>query len=53
MRDPTSRQRGRSTKTKHQLSGNNIRTESNIWPQVPEWARLLDITTVSRNVTST
>jgi hypothetical protein len=43
MTDPTSRQRGRPTKTKQQLLDNNIRTESNIWSQVPEWARQLDI----------
>jgi hypothetical protein len=24
---------------------NNVRTESNIWSQVPEWARYLDIMT--------
>jgi hypothetical protein len=45
MTDPTSRQRGRRKKTRQQISENNIRTESNIWSQVPEWARYLDIIT--------
>jgi hypothetical protein len=45
MTDPTSRQRGRPKKTRQQISENNIRTESNIWSQVPEWARYLDIMT--------
>jgi hypothetical protein len=45
MIDSTSRQRGRPTETRQQLSENNIRTESNIWPQVPEWARYFDILT--------
>jgi hypothetical protein len=45
MTDPTSRQRGRPTETRQQLSENNLRTESNIWSQVPEWARYLDILT--------
>jgi hypothetical protein len=45
MKNPTSRQRGRPTKTIQQLSENNLRTESNIWSQVPEWARYLDILT--------
>jgi hypothetical protein len=56
MTDPTSRQRGRPTETRQQISDNNGQTESNIWSQVPEWARHLDILTkltVSRNVTST
>jgi hypothetical protein len=53
MTDPTSRQRGRPTETRLQLLNNNLRTESNIWSQVPEWARNLDILTVRRNVTST
>jgi hypothetical protein len=42
---PTSRHRGRPTETRQQLSENNLRTESNIWSQVPEWARYLDILT--------
>jgi hypothetical protein len=45
MTDPTSRQRGRPTETRQQISENNLRTESNIWTQVPEWARYLDILT--------
>jgi hypothetical protein len=45
MTEPTSRQRGRPTETRQQLSGNNLRTESNIWSQVPEWTRYLDILT--------
>jgi hypothetical protein len=57
MTDPTSRQRGRLTETRHQLSDKNLRTESNIWSEVPEWARYLDILTdwltVSCNVAST
>jgi hypothetical protein len=43
MTDPTSRHRGRSTETRQQISENNLRTESNIWSQVPELARYLDI----------
>jgi hypothetical protein len=38
-----SRQRGRSIETR--LSENTLRTESNVWSQVPEWARYLDILT--------
>jgi hypothetical protein len=45
MTDPTSRQRGRPTETRQQLSDNNLWTESIIWSQVPEWARYLDILT--------
>jgi hypothetical protein len=45
MTDPTSRQRGHTTKTRQQISENNLRTHSNIWSQVPEWARYLDIMT--------
>jgi hypothetical protein len=45
MTDPTSRQRGRPTETRQQLSENILPTESNIWSQVPEWARYLDILT--------
>jgi hypothetical protein len=45
MTDPTSRQRGRPKKTRQQISEINLRTESNIWSQVPEWARYLDIMT--------
>jgi hypothetical protein len=36
MTDPTSRQRGRPTETGQQLSENKLRTESNIWSQVPD-----------------
>jgi hypothetical protein len=43
--DPTSRQGGRPTKTRQQISENNLRTDSNIWSQVLEWARYLDIIT--------
>jgi hypothetical protein len=43
MTDPTSRQRRRPIETKQQLSDNKLSTESNIWSQVPEWARNLDI----------
>jgi hypothetical protein len=43
--------------TRQQISENNLRAESNIWSQIPEWARYLDILTdcltVSCNVTST
>jgi hypothetical protein len=39
------RQRGRPKKTRQQISENNLPTESNIWSQVPEWARYLDIMT--------
>jgi hypothetical protein len=45
MRDPTLRQRGHSTETRQRLSENNLRTESNVWSQVPEWARYFDILT--------
>jgi hypothetical protein len=45
MTDPTSRQRGRPKKTRQQLSDNNLQAESNIWWQVPEWARYRDIMT--------
>jgi hypothetical protein len=43
--DPTYRQRGRPAETRQQLSENNLRTESNIWSQAPEWARHPDILT--------
>jgi hypothetical protein len=43
MTDPTYHQRGRPAETRQQLSENNLRTESNIWSQAPEWARYLDI----------
>jgi hypothetical protein len=43
MTDPASRQGGRPTETRQQLSDNNFRTESNIWTQVPELARQLDV----------
>jgi hypothetical protein len=39
------RQRGRPKKTRQQISENNLRTESNIWSKVPEWARYLHIMT--------
>jgi hypothetical protein len=42
MTDATSCQRGSPTDVKQQLSENNLRTESNIRSQVPEWARYLD-----------
>jgi hypothetical protein len=45
MTDPTSRQRGRRKKDKTAISENSFRTESNIWSQVTEWARYLDILT--------
>jgi hypothetical protein len=45
MTDPTSRQRGRPTETRQQLSEKNLGAKSNIWSQVPEWARYLDILT--------
>jgi hypothetical protein len=45
MTDLTSRQRGRPTETRHQLSDNNLQTENNIGPQAPQWARHLDILT--------
>jgi hypothetical protein len=45
MIDPTSRQKGRPTETRQQILENNLRTESNISSQVPEWARYLDILT--------
>jgi hypothetical protein len=60
MTDPTSRQRGRPTETRQQLWENNLRTESNIWSQVPrvdsiswhtDW--LTDRPTVNSNVIST
>jgi hypothetical protein len=41
----TSRHRGRPIETRQQISENNLRTERNIWSQVPEWARYLDILT--------
>jgi hypothetical protein len=34
-----------SLKTRQQISENNLRTERNIWSQVPEWDRYLDIMT--------
>jgi hypothetical protein len=45
MTDPTSRQRGRPTETRQQISENNLQTERNIWSQIPEWARYLEIMT--------
>jgi hypothetical protein len=48
---------GAPPEIRQQLSENNLRTESNIWSQVPEWTRYLNILTdwltVSCNVTST
>jgi hypothetical protein len=41
--DPSSRHR--NTETKPQHSDSNLPTGSNIWSQVPEWARHLDILT--------
>jgi hypothetical protein len=43
--DPSSRQRGRPTETRPQFPGSNVPTGSNIWSQVPEWARHQDILT--------
>jgi hypothetical protein len=51
--DPASRQRGHLTETRQQISENNLRTESNNWSQVLEWARYFDVLTVSCNVNST
>jgi hypothetical protein len=42
---PSSRQRGRPTETRQQLPNSNVPTGSNIWSQVPEWARHEDILT--------
>jgi hypothetical protein len=53
--EPTSRQRGHPTGTRLQLSENNLRTESNIWSQVPEWTLtywLTDWPTVCCKLTS-
>jgi hypothetical protein len=50
--DSSSRQRGPPTETGPQIS-DNLPRGSNIWSQVPEWARHLDILTeliVSRKV---
>jgi hypothetical protein len=38
-------QGGRPTEARQQLSDKNLRTESNIWSQVPKWDRYLDILT--------
>jgi hypothetical protein len=54
--DPSSRQRGRPTDTRPQLSDINFQTGSNIWSQIPEMTHsdwLTDWLTVSRKVTST
>jgi hypothetical protein len=45
MIDPTSRQKGHPTETRQQLSDINFQNGSNIWSQVPEWARYQDIMT--------
>jgi hypothetical protein len=45
MTDPTSRQRGSPIRIRQQISENNLRTESNIWSQVQEWDRYLDVMT--------
>jgi hypothetical protein len=45
MTDLTSRQRGRPTETRQQISESDLLTESNIWSQIPECARYLDIMT--------
>jgi hypothetical protein len=50
--DPSSRQRGRPTERKPQISDSNIPTGSNIWPQVPQRCSV-PRHTVSRKVTST
>jgi hypothetical protein len=46
MTDSTSRQRGRPTEARQQLSESNLPTESNISSQIPESAKHLDILTV-------
>jgi hypothetical protein len=51
--DPSSHQKGCPTERRLQLSDSNVPAGSNIWSQVPEWARHQDILTVSRKVTST
>jgi hypothetical protein len=53
--DPSSRQRGRPTETRPQISDSNIPTGSNIWSQVPQGCsipRHTDRLTVSLKVTS-
>jgi hypothetical protein len=54
--NPSARQRGSPTETRPQISDSNVPTGSNIWSQVPEWARNRDTLTdwpiVSRKVTS-
>jgi hypothetical protein len=52
-RDPSSRQKGRPTETRQQVSYSNVPTGSNIWSQVPEWDRPQDSLAVSRKVTWT
>jgi hypothetical protein len=44
-RPDLSSERAPQKKTRQQISENNLRTDSNIWSQVPEWARYLDIMT--------
>jgi hypothetical protein len=54
--DSSSRQRGRPTETRPQISDSNIPTGSNIWSQAPQGCsipRHSDWLTVSRKVTST
>jgi hypothetical protein len=53
---PSSRQRGRPTETRPQISDSNTPTGSNIWSQVPQGCSIpihTDRLTVSRKVTST
>jgi hypothetical protein len=50
--DPSSRQRGRPTETRPQISDSNIPTGSNIWWQVLQGCSIPRLT-VSRKVTST
>jgi hypothetical protein len=53
--DPSSHQRGHPTETRPEISDSNLPTGSNIWSQVPEWARhqnvLTDRPTVSHKAT--
>jgi hypothetical protein len=41
------------TETEHQLPDRKLWTGSNIWSKAPKWARLQDVLTDSRKVTST
>jgi hypothetical protein len=43
--DPSCRQRGRPAETRLRVSDSNLPTGSNIWSEVPEWARHQDILT--------